>query len=296
MNLRPGAMDPLTETALDWLDRFLPVAGSLVPPPQRLDWTKEWQAELWQLRHEPRRACQRSLAGIASLAYGLVADAAWLRLDWARDSARGSAASCLFTLLAYCLLCAAMELEIAGSWNAFVRVLAAHLFGSFIVVAVPAVVAAVGTYPLRPLRCDLQHAGLKRVLSARTRWNLFLVAKVGLTLALGFLISVVATVPARMAVGRYADWVELIVSSLVVTIGLRWALLNQEQRCQKCLRMLSEPTRVGAPSRNFLEWSGTELVCTEGHGLLHVAEMQGSWCWYDRWVERDPGWGGIFTA
>jgi len=296
MSLRPGPMDSLTETALDWLDRFLPLAGSLVPGPQRLDWTKEWQAELWQLRHGQRRACQRSLAGIASLAYGLVADAAWLRLDWARDSARGSAASCLFTLFAYCLLCAAVELEIAGSLGAFLRVMMAHLFGSFVVVAVPAVVAAVGTYPLRPLRCDRQHAGLKRVLSARTRWNLFLVAKVGLTLALGFLISVVATVPARMAVGRYADWVELIVSSLVVTIGLRWALLNQEQRCQKCLRMLSEPTRVGAPSRNFLEWSGTELVCTEGHGLLHVAEMPGSWCWYDRWVELDPSWGGLFGS
>jgi hypothetical protein len=130
----------------------------------------------------------------------------------------------------------------------------------------------------------------------RARWNLFLSAKVGLTLILGFLVSVVTAIPARMAVGRYADWVELFVSSLVVTIGLRWALLNQEQRCQKCLRMLSEPTRVGAPSRNFLEWNGTELVCTEGHGLLHVPEMQGSWCWYDRWVELDPSWGGLFGS
>jgi hypothetical protein len=296
MSLRPDVMDPIAETALDWLDGFLPVAGSIVPLPRRPDWVKEWRAELWQLRHGDRRAAHCKLSEIFSLAYGLVADAVWLRLDWLRDSARGSAASCLVTLLAYCLLCAAMELEIAGSWHLFLQILTAHLLGSFVVVAVPAVVAAVGTYPLRPLRCDRQHAGPKRLLSARTRWNLFLVTKVGLTLALGFLISVVATVPARMAVGRYADWVELIVSSLLVTIGLRWALLNQEQRCQKCLRMLSQPTRVGAPSRNFLEWSGTELVCIEGHGLLHVPEMQGSWCWYDRWVELDPSWGGLFGS
>ena len=296
MSLLPGPMDPLTETALNWLDGFLPIAASIVPPHRRLEWAKEWQAELWQLRHNPRRVANRGAAEIASLAYGLMADAAWLRLDWARDSARGSAASCLVTLFAYCLLCAAIELELAGSWHVFVQTLTVHFLGGFVFVAAPAMVAAVGTYPLRPLRCDGHHTRLKRVLSVRARWNLFLSAKVGLTLILGFLVSVVTAIPARMAVGRYADWVELIVSSLVVTIGLRWALLNQEQRCQKCLRMLSEPTRVGAPSRNFLEWNGTELVCTEGHGLLHVPEMQGSWCWYDRWVELDPSWGGLFGS
>jgi len=97
-------------------------------------------------------------------------------------------------------------------------------------------------------------------------------------------------------VGRYSDWAELTLYALVVTVGMRWALLNQEQRCQKCLRMLSQPTRVGNPSHNFLEWSGTELVCADGHGLLHVPEMQGSWCWYDLWVELDPSWSGIFTS
>jgi len=296
MSPRPEDADPLGKTAMNCLDRFLPVAGAIVPPHRRQDWTKEWQAELWQLRHNPRRVARRSAVEIGSLAYGLAADAAWLRLDWLRDSARGSAASCLVTLFAYCLLCASAELELAGSWHVFVQTLTVHFFGGFVFVALPAMVAAVGTYPLRPVRCDGQHARVKKVLSVRARWNLFLSAKVGLTLMLGFLVSLVAAVPARMAVGRYADWVELLVSSLLVTVGLRWALLNQEQRCQKCLRMLSQPTRVGAPSRNFLEWSGTELACTEGHGLLHVPEMQGSWCWYDRWVERDATWSGIFSS
>ena len=84
--------------------------------------------------------------------------------------------------------------------------------------------------------------------------------------------------------------------AVTVTLGLRWALLNQEQRCQKCLRMLSQPTRVGYASRNFLEWNGTELICADGHGLLHVPEMQGSWCWYDLWVELDPSWSGLFGS
>jgi hypothetical protein len=272
---------------------ILPFAVRLVPGPKRLDWAKEWEAELWHLRHENRRVRGGALEAL-SLAHGLMADAAWLRLDWARDSARGSAASCLWMLSAWCLLCAATEWFAAGSWHSFVRILAAHFFGGFIFVSVPAVFVAVATYPLRPLRCDGKHLRAEGRLSSRARWNLFLGVKVVLTLMIGFLASVVATIPARMVVGRYADWVELLMSALVVTVGMRWALLNQEQRCQKCLRMLSQPTRVGPPSRNFLDWNGTELVCSDGHGLLHVPEMQGSWCWYDVWVELDPGWSSLF--
>ena len=276
--------------------KILPFAGMLVPAARRLDWTREWQAELWQLRHDRRRAEYRNFSAALSLAYGLVADAAWLRLDWVRDSARGSAGSCLSTLAAYCLLCGTTELAIAGSWHVFSRILFTHFFGGFVFVAIPAIFASVATYPLRPLRCDRRHIRAEGLLSARARWNLFLVAKVALTLALGFLATLVATVPARMAVGRYADWVELLLSSLVVTAGLRWALLNQEQRCQKCLRMLGQPTRVGPPSRNFLDWNGVELVCSDGHGLLHVPEMQGSWCWYDQWVELDPSWSTLLSS
>jgi hypothetical protein len=278
-----------------WL---LPLAGRFVPRQKRLDWIKEWRAELWHLQHGDRRVWKErgALHEALSLAYGLVADAAWLRFDWARETARGSAYSCLWVLAAYCLLCAAMERGVEDSWQGFFQVLAAHFFGGFVLVAAPAIFAAVATYPLRPLRCNRQHPGARGMLSTRAKWNLFLATKVMLTLALGFLASLVATGLVRMLVGRYSDWFELALYALVVTIGMRWALLNQEQRCQKCLRMLSQPTRVGPPSRNFLEWSGTELVCADGHGLLHVAEMQGSWCWYDLWVELDPSWSGLFGS
>jgi hypothetical protein len=36
------------------------------------------------------------------------------------------------------------------------------------------------------------------------------------------------------------------------------------------------------------------LACEDGHGLLHVPEMDGSWCWYDRWVELDSSLTGLF--
>jgi len=271
------------------VERLIPLAGRVVPRQRRLDWVKEWQAELWHQRQGDRRVWRErgALHDAASLAYGLVADAAWLRVDWAREIFRGSAYSCLWVLAAYCVLCAAMVRAVEDSWHAYFQVLTAHFFGGFVIVAAPAIFAAVATYPLRPLRCNRQHAGARGILSTRAKWNLFLAAKVMLMLALGFLASMAATGYIRMVVGRYSDWFELGLYALVVTVGMRWALLNQEQRCQKCLRMLSQPTRVGNPSHNFLEWSGTELVCADGHGLLHVPEMQGSWCWYDLWVERD---------
>jgi len=278
--------------------QLLPLASRLVPASKRLEWTKEWKAEFWHLQHGDRRVRSErgELHEALSLAYGLFADAAWLRFDWVRETSRASAYTCLWVLGCYCLLCAVAERVLAGSWYLFVHVLTTHFLGGYVFVAVPAIFAAVATYPLRPLRCDRPHQGSKGWLSTRAKWNLFLIAKGTLTLAFGFLASLVATGPAHMVLGKYSDWFELLMYAVTVTVGLRWVLLNQEQRCQKCLRMLSQPTRVGYASRNFLEWNGTELVCADGHGLLHVPEMQGSWCWYDQWVELDPSWGGLFGS
>jgi hypothetical protein len=277
-------------------ERILPAVSRLVPAPRRSEWRLEWQAEFWQLRH-PGHGLTRAHGGrreSLSLSYGLMADAAWLRLDWLRMSARRSALSCLIGLAAYCLLCATTELVIMGSWHGFVGMITAHFMGGYVFVAVPGVIAALATYPLRPLRCEEMPEA--RLSSARTRWNLFLGAKVTLTLALAFLFAIVVCQPVRAVIGGRADWIELLLWAVLVTASLRWALLNQEQRCQKCLRMLSQPTRVGMSSRNFLDWSGMELACADGHGLLHVAEMPGSWCWYDTWTISNPEWSGLFTA
>jgi hypothetical protein len=282
-------------------ERMLAPVSRLVPAVRRADWVREWQAEFWQLRHAAERDPGRSRKGAGrnglcealSLSYGLIADAVWLRMDWLQLSARGSAAGCLVVLAAYCLLCAGVELVVAGSWRAFERVIWGHLSGGFVFVAVPGLIAALATYPLRPLRCDERDA---KLFSARVRWNLFLAVKMALTLALGFLFPMVACLPLRAAIGARADWVELLLWLGMVSLGLRWALLNQEQRCQRCLRMMKQPTRLGLASRNFLEWSGTELACADGHGLLQVAEMTGSWCWYDLWVKLDGSYREIFTA
>jgi len=76
-------------------------------------------------------------------------------------------------------------------------------------------------------------------------------------------------------------------------IGLRWVLIDQRRRCPVCLRVLTNPTTIGEPSRTLLEWYGTELICTKGHGLLHVPEMRNSYS-EQRWLRLDSSWSGLF--
>ncbi|CAN5661641.1 hypothetical protein BH10ACI4_BH10ACI4_26390 [soil metagenome] len=77
--------------------------------------------------------------------------------------------------------------------------------------------------------------------------------------------------------------------------ALRWMLRDQRQRCPVCLGKLTNPARVGQPSRNFLGWNGTELICIGGHGLLHVPEIQTSWFSTQRWLYLDPSWEVLFS-
>jgi hypothetical protein len=73
------------------------------------------------------------------------------------------------------------------------------------------------------------------------------------------------------------------------------AIRGQRQRCPVCLGMLTHPARVGEPSRNFLAWNGTELLCAGGHGLLHIPEISTSWFSTQRWLYLDPSWESLFT-
>jgi hypothetical protein len=78
-------------------------------------------------------------------------------------------------------------------------------------------------------------------------------------------------------------------------LALRWALIDQRQRCPVCLRLLSHPTRIGGPAQTFLEWYGTELICAQGHGLLYVPEIPSSCCNTQRWQYLDPSWSSLFS-
>jgi hypothetical protein len=161
-----------------------------------------------------------------------------------------------------------------------------------------------------------------------TRGDGYLVFLACLACCSGLLVALSAVTPLRLGeypVNRYAPgvplrllrWVFLAVKiSLVVPIalcgalalasitpqlaptamfwglvlGFRWALMDQRERCPVCLRLLSNPTRIGDPSQCFLGWYGTELVCSHGHGFLYVPGTSTSWYETQRWLYLDPTW------
>ncbi len=78
-------------------------------------------------------------------------------------------------------------------------------------------------------------------------------------------------------------------------VAFRWALNDQRRRCPVCLRLLTNPTRIGRPSQTFLSWWGTELMCSQGHGLLHVPEIPSSSSSSQRWLTFEQSWSSLFS-
>ena len=84
---------------------------------------------------------------------------------------------------------------------------------------------------------------------------------------------------------------------LVLSIGpLSWSIHDQQKRCRACLRRLGSPIRIGAPGYVLLNWSGTELVCSEGHGILYVPDSHANWLERDRWNKLDDSWADLFRS
>jgi len=132
----------------------------------------------------------------------------------------------------------------------------------------------------------------------RMRWWSFFVTKTVLLLtATGLLAWTVAhhlsifiygsIHPMTNAVGL---WVFLIFS----LAPLSWAIRDQQRRCRVCLRRLGTPIAIGAPGHVLLDWSGTEMVCSEGHGVLYLPDSQANWLERARWNNLDDSWAGLF--
>ena len=132
------------------------------------------------------------------------------------------------------------------------------------------------------------------------RWWLFFTGKTVLLIAVCFVASLEGTrralifftggVPAYA--GAISSWFLLVTTVLAVT----WSLHDQYRRCRMCLKRLELASYVGAPARLFLDWWGTELACSQGHGLLHVPEMKASWLEEDHWIQLDESWKSLFES
>jgi len=147
--------------------------------------------------------------------------------------------------------------------------------------------------------------GIKRAFEPEQRKaaagrTLFFLAKTGLALACVFVSglewsrseSSVLLASRDPGSGPFLIWLYVL-----GTMGvLFWAVADQRARCRVCLRLMAFPVRIGCPGSLLLDWSGTELFCSEGHGLLHVPLMAPSWDEEsDRWISLDDSWKGLFA-
>jgi hypothetical protein len=87
-----------------------------------------------------------------------------------------------------------------------------------------------------------------------------------------------------------STWLFLLASMGVLT----WSIQDQRRRCRVCLRRLGMAAHVGCPGCLLLDWAGTELVCSAGHGMLHIPEMLSCWRESEQWTALDESWVELF--
>jgi hypothetical protein len=239
---------------------------------QRQDWHRAWNAELWHLRHRRQPVQPRQLA---DLSLGILRDALWLRTELWRCTFSGTPTLCLASLTALSLAALLVALAMLGTWRELIATLADPFTHSLEASPLILFVALATTFRRHTQRGATRH-WIER--------QLFFATKVLLLMLLAFLASADAAVPMRLALPNCFTVGQLFGFVLASLLGLRWAFADQERRCKRCLQALRPPARVGRPSRNLLEWNGTEATCKHGHGLLSVPEIETSWCNAARWI------------
>jgi hypothetical protein len=133
-------------------------------------------------------------------------------------------------------------------------------------------------------------------------WNpraaAFFAAKTGLLLAVVLLCGIEFTRATSITMLGGTDALTEPLSTWLFMLGsmgvLVWSIADQRRRCRVCLRRLGMAAQVGCPGCLLLDWAGTELVCVEGHGMLHVPEMAACWQEPDRWTSLDDSWQQLF--
>ncbi len=134
------------------------------------------------------------------------------------------------------------------------------------------------------------------------KWNprgaVFFLAKTTLLLAILLLAGLEFTRAPFISMLGGTDLATEPLSAWLFLLGctgvLLWSVRDQRARCRVCLRRLGLRTRVGCPGCLLLDWAGTELVCVEGHGMLHVPEMVSCWHEPEQWTSLDDSWQGLF--
>ena len=257
-------------------EMLLRCVGRIVPSNERLEWSRSWHAELSYVRHHLRT---RKGTMIADLSIGLTRDALWLRTESWRRAFIGTATLCLGGLFGLSLLALLMGLALTGNWHSLDTYIGSHVARSLVA----------GTLVVFVSFATASRGHMAK--NSKIGWidnlnrQLFLTLKIVQVLLLAFLLSTDVSIPVFSQIPNTSDFFQILDFVLLALAGLRWALRDQELRCKQCLHLLTTPARVGRPTRNLLEWNGSEMNCKRGHGLLSVSEMETSWCEASRWIE-----------
>ena len=269
----------------EWLQHtILRVASALAPYDQRDEWLEEWQSELWYV--PPSDATRFCL--------GAFRDAIWLRRNSMGTVKQPrmhleSPLSCLVFLaavgavgflIAVCLSGPLKQISLYSDLRA--RDLPTDCMGmlTFSCLLLPGTLA-VWRSPAN------RHSTTWK---SKLRRGVFLALKIALVqpIMLCGLMFWILIAP----VGIFAPLG--MAASLIA--ALRWVITDQQRRCPVCLRLLTHPVRIGAPSKTFLEWYGAESTCSRGHGLMHVSEISGSYSKKAQWVRLGESWSGLFST
>jgi hypothetical protein len=248
---------------------ILRLAAMIVPVSLRTEWLAEWQSELFHASVEPDMKVTR----LTAFCRGAFQDAFWLWLhQMHRPQAGASPLSCL-------LILAAITGAARISWWFAGPVRNYPVLSLILVVSSSTFLASINLRRIVVRHPEAPRSGITR------RW-LFFTVKIALILAtLHFSLVVAVSLQA---------WGAIQALIVACTFAFRWALRDQQARCPVCLRLLAQPARVGVASPGFLGWSGVEMMCCQGHGLLYVPESPTDHYHDPRWVDLDPSWGILF--
>jgi hypothetical protein len=253
-------------------------AAFLVPRSERKEWLAEWRSELWYLLNtrdsdQPLRFC-----------LGSFKDAAWQRRNHVNPNSGEllwfrSPLQCItfLTILAVITIAAALR-----SLNAQEQFIWAYLtnLGMALLILPATTTMTLGEYP-PALHSPSSKARLRRWIFLGLKFALILPIVLCGTLDVGPIVASPGLRP--------------LVTLIAYILAFRWALIDQRRRCPVCLRLLTSPVRIGQPSHTVLDWYGTELVCSKGHGMLHVAETPTSSYAMQRWLHLDSSWQSLFS-
>jgi hypothetical protein len=254
---------------------IIQAAALLVPAPERAEWLAEWRAELWYVNRRATGFC-----------LGSICDAYWMKRNtpapqtcrWFRLE---TPVKCVMFLAGLTAVSVLLAFVLPGEPGTQVRrdgcqdfPLVCFCLGLELLVILSSVrPLRLGEYPAN----QYAPAAPIRLL----RW-VFLAIKISLLVptAVCGCLALFPIMPPLASWGMF----------LGLSFGFRWALMDQRERCPVCLRLLSNPTRIGDPSQAFLGWYGTELVCSHGHGILYVPGNSMSWYETQCWQYLDPTW------